>query len=297
RETRSGAFWPFWGLIEALDREGRGPRLLVIENVLGLASSRGGDDLAALAKAIAASGRHFAALAIDGALFTPQSRPRLFVVAWDARLTPAIAAAAPPGRWTPPPLRRALERLPPSAAAAHHPLDPTPPKAPPPPLATLLEPAPPDVRWRSEEQVAKLLAMMAPAHRDRVEAAKRRAAASGETQAGALYRRTREDGEGGRVQRAEIRFDLAGCLRTPAGGSSRQTLLLIEPGGHIRARLFSAREVARLMGLPDHYRLPNSYTDAYKLAGDGVVVGAARFLGEQILLPLLSSGSIVITNR
>ena len=286
-ETRSGAFWPFWRLIEALDKEGRGPRLIVIENVLGLASSRGGADLAALAEAIAASNRRFAALAIDGALFTPQSRPRLFVIAWTGP-APAFAAPSPAARWTPTPLMRALSTLSGAAAKAHRPLDPPPPATPPPPLETVLEPAPTDVRWRSEAQVAALLAMMAPAHRERVAAAQRRAQTTGETQAGALYRRTREDGLGGRVQRAEVRFDIAGCLRTPAGGSSRQTLLLIGPDGAIRARLFSAREAARLMGLPDDYRLPPRYTDAYKLAGDGVVVGAARFLGENILRPILT---------
>ena len=54
---------------------------------------------------------------------------------------------------------------------------------------------------------------------------------------GALYRRTRPDGEGGRRMRAEARFDgLAGCLRTPGGGSSRQFLLWIE-GRETRSRL------------------------------------------------------------
>jgi DNA (cytosine-5)-methyltransferase 1 len=39
---------------------------------------------------------------------------------------------------------------------------------------------------------------------------------------GGIYKRTRLDDEGFKVQRAEIRFDdVAGCLRTPAGGSSR----------------------------------------------------------------------------
>ena len=38
---------------------------------------------------------------------------------------------------------------------------------------------------------------------------------------GTAYRRTRQE-HGHRIQRAEVRFDgIAGCLRTPGGGSSR----------------------------------------------------------------------------
>jgi DNA (cytosine-5)-methyltransferase 1 len=105
--------------------------------------------------------------------------------------------------------------------------------------------------------------------------------------AGALYRRTRVE-NGVRRQRAEVRFDgLAGCLRTPAGGSSRQSLLLVE-GAAIRSRLLTAREAARLMGLPDDYRLPASYNAAYKLAGDGVAVPVVRWLAAKLLEPLLA---------
>ena len=104
---------------------------------------------------------------------------------------------------------------------------------------------------------------------------------------GALYRRTRRDATGARVQRAEVRFDgIAGCLRTPAGGSSRQSLLVIE-NGRIRARLVSGREAARLMGLPDDYILPKGYTDSCHLLGDGVAAPAVRFLAAHLLEPLL----------
>ena len=85
-----------------------------------------------------------------------------------------------------------------------------------------------------------------------------------------------------------MRFDgTAGCLRTPAGGSSRQTLLLVE-GESIRSRLLSPREAARLMGLPDSYALPANYNEAYHLAGDGVAVPVVRFLAAQLLEPLLA---------
>lgn len=108
---------------------------------------------------------------------------------------------------------------------------------------------------------------------------------------GGIYKRTRPDGNGGRVQRAEVRFDnVAGCLRTPGGGSSRQIIMLIEKG-EIRTRLLSPREAARLMGLPDSYILPEKYNDAYHLVGDGLVVPVVNYLSQRILVPLMKANS------
>ncbi|MER8124675.1 hypothetical protein ABS198_20560, partial [Acinetobacter baumannii] len=82
------------------------------------------------------------------------------------------------------------------------------------------------VAWRNEAQTRDLIALMSPAHQARLEAAK----AAGQRPVGAVFRRMRVE-NGRRVQRAEIRFDgLAGCLRTPRGGSSRQTLVVVEDG-------------------------------------------------------------------
>jgi site-specific DNA-cytosine methylase len=97
------------------------------------------------------------------------------------------------------------------------------------------------------------------------------------------------DDEGAKVQRAEIRFDdIAGCLRTPAGGSSRQSIMIVQ-GSTVRSRLLSPREAARLMGLPEDYVLPENYNEAYHLVGDGVVVPVIRFLAAHILEPILAS--------
>ena len=110
---------------------------------------------------------------------------------------------------------------------------------------------------------------------------------------GALYRRTRLDETGAKAQRAEVRFDgVAGCLRTPAGGSSRQSLLIVERGD-LRSRLLTAREAARLMGLPDSYVLPKSANEALHLVGDGVVAPVVRFLAQNLLEPLLAAPEAV----
>jgi DNA (cytosine-5)-methyltransferase 1 len=281
---RSSAFFGFWRLIEGLADEGRSPRTIVIENVSGLLTSHGGADFTALGQALASQGYSFGALEIDAAAFLPQSRPRVFVVAtrdsppsalvggspFHSRAVKAAAAGLPEElarRWI-------WWRL---AAPPARNTD----------LAALLEPDH-AVAWHSPARTARWLELMAPLHRARLEAARGR----GERAVGAIFRRTRtEDGQ--RVQRAEVRFDgLAGCLRTPRGGSSRQAIAVVE-GGTVRTRLLSPREAARLMGLPDSYGLPRAATSGLHVAGDGVAVPVVRWLAGELLEPLLAGASAI----
>lgn len=114
---------------------------------------------------------------------------------------------------------------------------------------------------------------------------------AGRRMVGGIYKRTELDENGRKVQRAEVRFDdIAGCLRTPAGGSSRQLILVVQ-GNTVKSRLISSRETARLMGLPDEYKLPENYNEAYHLTGDGVVVPVVRHLAQQIFEPILGYDS------
>jgi DNA (cytosine-5)-methyltransferase 1 len=130
---------------------------------------------------------------------------------------------------------------------------------------------------------------MSPANRAKVAMAKK----SGLLVVGAVYKRTRTDATGKKIQRAEVRFDgMAGCLRTPAGGSSRQIILLVK-GEEVRSRLLSSREAARLMGLPDTYILPRNYYEAYRFAGDGVAVPVVRHIAQSILEPILETNAIL----
>lgn len=277
--ARSSAFWGFWRLMQALNAEGRGPRMIVVENVVGLLSSHDGADFTALCQALADEGYRFGAVEIDARLFVPQSRPRLFVI--------ATREAAPGG--APDPARHgarvhaAFERLPASlkacwldiafAAAARLNLH----------LAAVLEPTG-QVRWHSPEQTARLLSHLNPLHRERLRLAQAR------REIGTLYRRTRVEG-GERVQRAELRFDgVAGCLRTPGGGSSRQFVVEARPEA-VRTRVLTPREGARLMGLADSYRLPTSATPALHVIGDGVVVPVVRALAAQVIEPMLAEGA------
>jgi DNA (cytosine-5)-methyltransferase 1 len=281
RGDRSSAFWGYWRLIEALADQGRAPRALVIENVCGLLTANGGADFAALARALAGQGYRFGALEIDAADFLPQSRPRLFIVATRERPPPQLLGDSP---FHSPAVRLAQAALQESVQA--HWLWWSPGAAPRrnSDLASLLEPDG-AVRWHSPDQTRHLLSLMAPLHQAKVEDA-RQASHKGVRQVGALFRRTRVE-DGCSQQRAEARFDgLAGCLRTPRGGSSRQVLLIADRG-QVRTRLLSGREGARLMGLPDDYRLPLSATGALHVVGDGVAVPVVRFLAERLLEPLL----------
>lgn len=275
--SRSGTIWAFHRLIADLAAADRAPRIVVMENVCGLMTSNGGRDLCVLGDAMARAGYQFGFVALDAAHFLPHSRPRLFLIAVRAPIPAHIipALAAPRTRSE----GRAAERLKHHLGSSY--LDV---RLPPPParnmeLRDIIDwTAPVDAAARTRE----LLALMAPRHRTAVDAA----LAQGERTVGALYRRTRTDAEGRRVQRAEVRLDgLAGCLRTPAGGSSRQTLLLIEDRA-VRSRLMTARDAAALMGLPATYALPKRYNDAYRLCGDGVAVPVVRFIAETLIEPI-----------
>ncbi len=81
------------------------------------------------------------------------------------------------------------------------------------------------MKWHAAAQTNYILSLMSPLNRKKVADA----VASGRRVVGAVYRRTRPDENGIKRQRAEVRFDdVAGCLRTPAGGSSRQIILVVE---------------------------------------------------------------------
>jgi DNA (cytosine-5)-methyltransferase 1 len=268
---RSGMFFEFWRLITALKRARRAPRLIVIENVPGLLTSNAGADLAQIAALMSGAGYSVGGTIIDAAAFTPQSRPRVFIVGFSknapTRLDrqsavpdlPAPIARRLPGDWIhlPSPIHRRnvhLEDIVDWNAET----------------------------WDASDKTRALLDMMSALQRNRLETIKR----SGARRAGAGFRRMRT-ANGKSVQRFEARFDgIAGCLRTPAGGSSRQILIAMDKG-NVRTRLLNPVEAARLMGLPEDYRLPTSTAAALKLCGDGVSVPAVRWLAENILEPAL----------
>ncbi len=276
---RSGAFWAFWRLMAALHDRGRRPKIIVIENVVGLLS---GDHLTGLCDALAALGLTFGALVIDAKYFVSQSRPRVFIVAVDPSIpvAPFVDDRAPAGSlWAPAVLRKAYDALPEHLRGLWRWW-----RLPAPPrhggsFTQVYEPLPDaDPRWHSVLETQRLLGMMTETNLEKVRIAVR----MHERVVGTLYRRIRDG-----VQRAEVRFDgTAGCLRTPAGGSSRQTVLVVEEDGRVRSRLLTPREAARLMGAPETFWLPPNYNDAYRAMGDGVVAPVVSWLSERLLAPI-----------
>jgi DNA (cytosine-5)-methyltransferase 1 len=283
---RSSTFYQFWHLIEALQDEGRAPRLIGLENVPGLLTCSGGADFAALCRTLDEGGYRVGALEIDARWFVPQSRPRLFVTALrkDLEIPGDLVLDAAPDMLSPfhtRAVKKAVEALPADLKAKFLwwalPVPPAPNEM----LEHKLDP-PRRTPWHSPEETRRLLSLMSAATRKKLDAVK----ADGSPAIGALYRRMRVE-KGVKVQRAEVRFDgLAGCLRTPGGGSSRQFIVSVK-GRRVRTRPLTGREYARLMGLPDDYVLPGSERAALHLAGDGVAVDVVRFLGEHLFEPVL----------
>ena len=285
RGERSGTFWPFWRLVTTLRQERRAPVIIALENVCGTLTSHGGSDFKELCRALADGGYRYGALIADAAVFLPQSRPRLIFVAvrLGVPVPEGLFAHAPAGPFHPKALRVAVGKLPQElqrdwiwwSLSTSQPRNLT--------LSDVIEDDPPDVPWHTPDQTATVLGMMSHVNLQKLRAAKseRRAIV------GTAYKRTRRDDAGRSIQRAEVRFDgVAGCLRTPAGGSSRQLVVVVK-GSKVRTRLISSRETARLMGLPDEYVLPANYNEAYHLTGDGVAVPVVRFLTDQVLEPIL----------
>lgn len=287
---RSGTFYPFWSLMKNLAAEGRAPAVVALENVVGTLTSHGGTDFSAIVETFSEAGYRVGALVIDAALFVPQSRPRLFVVGVrrDVEIDPGLLAPGPVLPFHSKGLQNAVGRVPDKYMEDwlwwNLPTPPVRNSA----FADLIEENPTGVAWHTPEETSALLRSMSPLNLSKVEAAKR----AGRRMVGGVYKRTRPSASDGKTVRAEVRFDdVAGCLRTPAGGSSRQTVIVVD-GKRVRSRLISSREAARLMGLPDHYRLPKAYNEAYHLVGDGVAVPVVRFLALHLLEPLLSPVAI-----
>ena len=272
---QSGTFWVFTRLLQQMD--GQRPPLLLIENVPGFLTSQRGQDFADAIGALNRLNYSCDAFVLDAANFVPQSRQRLFVVGiFDAPTTPNVAQVlakrdprlrgdklsqfmearndlawallripAPPKRMAR--LDRAVERLRETSQ-----------------------------RWWAEERVEYLLNQMAPRHRGVVDGLMRSRTVGYAT----VYRRIRSN-----KSMAEVRSDgIAGCLRTPKGGSSRQ-ILLVAGKGKLKARFMTPREYARLMGAPD-YEINVPDNQAYFGFGDAVCVPAIQWIGRSVLNPL-----------
>lgn len=276
----------FWGFVEALTKLGsRRPPLVLLENVTGFLTSHDGDDFRDALLALNRLGYAVDAFIIDAVRFVPQSRQRLFVVATKTRdvsslnETPSFyeSEARPHALadfilWNPE-INWSIRPLPP--LPDFHPR-----------LEGILEDLPLNSQtWWSRERCDYLLNQMSPKHR---------ALADGmiqgqRTSYGTVFRRVRNG-----KSMAELRTDgIAGCLRTPRGGSGRQ-ILVAAGRGKFAVRLLTPRECARLMGADDFViKVPSN--QALFGFGDAVCVPVIEWIARNYLNPVLEEKFSALT--
>ena len=75
-KTRSGTFWPFIGLIKDLKEQARLPKVVVLENVLGLLTTNGGVEFKAIISALSRLEYRMGAVVVDARHFVPQCQRR-----------------------------------------------------------------------------------------------------------------------------------------------------------------------------------------------------------------------------
>lgn len=268
---QSGTFWHFIRVLREL--EGDAPEVVVLENVTGLATSHGGDDLCAAIRAFNELGYSVDVLAMDARRFVPQSRPRLFLV---GAKNPPEDIADPNSELRPDWLQWVYGD---KTLRTHR----APLPAPPVPLVEgfgeLVEQMPDDdERWWDAERTEKFVGSLSPMQHERVAALRRSPGEKFRT----AYRRTRAG-----VAVWEVRADdIAGCLRTARGGSSKQAVVRLG-SNRLQVRWMTPREYARLMGAGDYDLTATRTNQALFGFGDAVVVPAVAWLSENYLMPMV----------
>ncbi|MXV80935.1 MAG: DNA cytosine methyltransferase [Chloroflexi bacterium] len=272
----SGTVWPFLDLAADIVTNRMPPKALLLENVTGFVTSHGGSDLERVCDRIGELGYLIDLVVVDAKWFTPQSRPRLFVVAIRADLVERpLSPTADRSR-----MRTAAIR---SFQASHHEVPfseialPEPPQKTPYRLIHVLDDVPANHEsWWPEAQVWALQDKMHDRHAFRIGElllGKRDGVAT-------MYRRVRS----GRTV-GELRGDsIAGCLRTANGGSSVQFLVDCR-GDRPRIRPLTGREYARLQGAAD-FPINVGRRQAQNGFGDAVCVPAVSWLVDHAFGPL-----------
>lgn len=274
--AQSSAFWGFIDVLKAMKRQHRLPPVVLLENVTGFLTSHGGQDFEDALLALNDLGYAVDAFIIDAARFVPQSRQRLFVVGTKSRkvdelndfksfyesdVRPRALASFillhPDINWS-------IRNLPPLPQRSKQ-------------LADILEDLPLNHQmWWNQKRSNYMLNQMSPKHRAQAEAMIQGAKIT----FGTVFRRVRNG-----QSMAELRTDgIAGCLRTPRGGSGRQ-ILFAAGKGRFAVRLLTPRECARLMGA-DHFILKTSLNQALFGFGDAVCVPVIEWVAQNYLNPV-----------
>jgi DNA (cytosine-5)-methyltransferase 1 len=270
----------FWGFIRVLEELGdRKPPFVLLENVVGFLSSKNGEDFKQALMTLNELGYQTDTFILDAANFVPQSRKRMFIIGVHQDLryesTPDIMQIIESNSrpkaiidfiYTHPEINWRIRPLPNQPVLKIR-------------LDDILEDLPSDsLLWWSNERAEYLLNQMSAKHREMAD----RMIAGEKWSYGTVFRRVRYG-----KSMAELRTDgIAGCLRTPRGGSGRQ--ILIKAGfGKFQVRLLSPRECARLMGADD-YQITVGNNQALFGFGDAVCVPVIEWIADYYLNPLLN---------
>ncbi|MBI4665910.1 MAG: DNA (cytosine-5-)-methyltransferase [Nitrospinae bacterium] len=271
RGKQSGAFFGFASRLAGM-RSAK-PKLLLLENVPGLLTVNGGKDIHETLKTLNELGYGVDMFVMDARWFTPQSRPRLFVVGVHGagRKGDVAGLTGRDEKLRPKTLVRVASSLE-DIKWALNPI-PAPPRNVSIKLRDIIEDVPDENFWPGEE-VENLLRQMSEKNISTV----KQSLNSKSWVHATVFRRVRKN-----QVAAEPRFDgVAGCLRTPRGGSSRQILLRLGYG-RVEARYLTAREYGRLQGAPDDFVIPPRQNAGLFAFGDAVCVPVIQWIGENVL--------------
>jgi len=282
----------FFGFAEVLEAMGADrPAIVLLENVPGFLTSRKGEDFALVARRLAGLGYWLDAFVLDACHFTPQSRQRVFVIG----VIPSLVPDDLTQQGTLWPVERPSELRTPTIMRFKRTLNlPTGWMALPLPEAPTRQNSLSDMidigleqAWWAEDEVRRHSAMMSDLHRRKVN----EILISKRQWVGTIFRRIREH-----TMRAEVRFDgLAGCLRTPRGGSAKQIVITAD-GGKLRMRWMSPCEYARLQGTPN-FPLVGTTTQQLWGFADAVCVPAIRWIDQHLLSPLCEAVTLTACHR
>ncbi|WP_211827280.1 DNA cytosine methyltransferase [Streptomyces alfalfae] len=266
----SGTFWNLVAILEKLGADR--PPVVALENVNGFATSHKGEDLKAAIRALNGVGYSVDVITLDARSWVPQSRPRLFLIA--ALKVPEqvqFPSHALRPRW--------LDAIfADDSLRTHQAQLPAPPEHRSTGWTSIVDQVPlSDPRWWDESRMEKFNSELSAVQMQKI-AGISSSAVSYRT----AYRRTR-NGKPAWEIRAD---DIAGCLRTAGGGSSKQAVVRIQDGQPLRARWMTSVEYARLMGA-DEYVLPDRPSQAVMGFGDAVCVNTVQWLSESYLVPLI----------
>ncbi len=270
---QSSAFWGFVEILRSL--QSRRPPLVLLENVPGFLTSHNGRDFHQALLALNQLGYAVDIFQIDALDFVPQSRKRLFIVGISEHYIPrayqtisesalrpkslvGFISSHPDIRWNIKPLHLVKER-------SEY-------------LKDVIEDVPLNSKlWWDNQRAGYLLSQMSPKHRQLADAMISKKTWS----YGTVFRRVRAG-----KSMAELRVDgIAGCLRTPKGGSAKQ--ILFKAGyGRYHVRLLTTRECARLMGAGD-FEIQVPPDQAYFGFGDAVCVPVIEWIAKNYLNPCI----------